>query len=43
MKSHVDAALRALLLVKIGQELGADSPLARAVHDAISAIIAMAL
>jgi hypothetical protein len=42
MKNHVDAALRALLLVRIGQELGSDSRLARAVHDAIAAILALA-
>ena len=29
-----------LVLVKIGQELGTDSPLARAVHDVLSALFA---
>jgi hypothetical protein len=41
MKTHIDSALRALLLIRIGQELGTDSALARAVHDAIAAIFAM--
>lgn len=30
-----------LVLVKIGQELGADSPLARAVHDVLAALFAI--
>jgi hypothetical protein len=30
-----------LLLIRIGQELGTDSRLARAVHDAIDALIAL--
>lgn len=42
MKGHVDAALRALLLIRIGQELGTDSALARAVHDGIAAILGLA-
>lgn len=42
MKSQIDSALRALLLIRIGQELGTDSRLARAVHDAIAAIIGLA-
>lgn len=41
MKNHVDATLRALLLIRIGQELGTDSALARAVHDAIAAIFSL--
>lgn len=36
------SALRALVLVRIGQELGADSALARAVRDAIDAVLALA-
>lgn len=36
------AMLRALVLVRIGQELGTDSRLARAIHDAITAILAIA-
>jgi hypothetical protein len=34
-------AILSLLLVRIGQELGTDSRLARAVHDAIDAVIAI--
>ena len=34
-------AIRGLLLVRIGQELGTDSRLARAVHDAIDAMLAI--
>lgn len=30
-----------LVLVKIGQELGTDSPLARAVHDVLAALVAI--
>ncbi len=37
-----NAALRALVLVRLGQELGADSRLARAVHDAISLVLSFA-
>jgi len=35
------ALLRGALLVRIGQELGTDSRLARAVHDAIDALLAI--
>jgi len=35
------AVVRSLLLVRIGQELGTDSRLARAVHDAIDAVLAI--
>jgi hypothetical protein len=31
-----DAAIRSLVLVRLGQELGTDSPLARMVHDSIN-------
>ncbi len=31
-----DAAIRSLVLVRLGQELGTDSPLARMVHDSIT-------
>lgn len=34
-------AIRSLLLVSIGQELGTDSRLARAVHDMIAAVAAL--
>ena len=34
-----DGVLRALVLVKIGQELGTDSQIARAVHALLAAIL----
>lgn len=37
-----DRALVALVLVRIGQELGSDSPLARAVSGVIEAIFRLA-
>lgn len=33
MRRRWTAALNALVLIRIGQELGTDSPAARAVHD----------
>jgi len=33
MKRHWNTAIMALTLVRIGQELGTDSPAARAIHD----------
>jgi hypothetical protein len=33
--------VRSLVLVRIGQELGTDSQLARAIHDAIDAVLAI--
>jgi hypothetical protein len=33
MNRHYNTALTALTLVRIGQELGTDSPAARALHD----------
>lgn len=36
-----NAVLQSLVLVKIGQELGADSRLARAVHDVIELVAAV--
>ncbi len=35
------AIVRSLVLVRIGQELGTDSQLARAIHDAIDAVLAI--
>lgn len=35
----MDAVLRALLLIRLGQLLGSDSSLARAVHDLIDALL----
>lgn len=37
---NLDAAIRALVLVRLGQELGTDSHLARAVHDLADVVIA---
>jgi hypothetical protein len=34
-----DRLLNALLLVRLGQELGSDTPLTRAVHDVIDALL----
>ena len=34
-----NTAIQALVLVRIGQELGTDSSAARAIHDAISALL----
>lgn len=33
--------IQALVLVRIGQELGTQSPVARAVHDLVSAVLSM--
>jgi hypothetical protein len=33
--------VRGLLLVRLGQELGTDGPLARAVHDFLDALIGL--
>lgn len=38
MKRAIDRALMALLLIRIGQELGSDSRAARAIHAAITLI-----
>ena len=34
-----DGILRALVLVRLGQELGTDTPVARAVHDLVAALL----
>lgn len=39
MNRHLDAVIRALVLVRLGQELGTDSTLARAVHDLATIVI----
>lgn len=36
-----NATLQALVLVRLGQELGTDSRLARAVHDCIEIVLAV--
>jgi hypothetical protein len=42
MRRHLDAIVRSLLLVRLGQELGTDSELARAVAQCIDAAVAAA-
>jgi hypothetical protein len=39
VKIDWDRLLNALLLVRLGQELGSDTPLTRAVHDVIDALL----
>jgi len=39
LKRNYNDMICALVLVRIGQELGTDSPTARAIHDAISALL----
>jgi hypothetical protein len=40
MRRHFDGVIRALVLVRLGQELGTDSTLARAVHDLADLVLA---
>lgn len=40
MKTAWDRALAACLLVRLGQELGSDTPLARAVRDFLDCLLA---
>lgn len=42
MRKKLDGVIRSLLLVRLGQELGSDSQLARAIADCIDAAIAAA-
>jgi hypothetical protein len=42
MTRHYNTALTALTLVRIGQELGADSPAARALHDLLELLASLA-
>lgn len=42
MKRHWNAAMSALVLVRIGQELGTDSPAARAIHDMLDLLASVA-
>jgi len=42
MKRHWNTAIVALTLVRIGQELGTDSPAARSIHDLIEVLAALA-
>lgn len=41
MRDTIDNLLPALVLVRIGQELGTDSPAARALHDLLELLCAM--
>ena len=42
MTRHYNAAIAALTLIRIGQELGTDSPAARAVHDLLELLASVA-
>lgn len=42
MKRTIDNLLPAMVLVRLGQELGADSPAARAVHDLLELLASVA-
>ena len=41
MRLNWNAAITALVLVRLGQELGTDSRMARAVHEAIEILLAV--
>ncbi len=41
MSRRWNAALQSLVLVRIGQELGTDSPAARAIHDLLELLAAL--
>lgn len=43
MPKTLDAWIRALLFIRLGQELGTDSRLARAVHDVIDLVLSVNL
>jgi len=38
---NIDRMIHTLVLVRLGQELGTDSRLARAIHDAIEILVAV--
>ena len=42
MRRRINALLTGLVLVRIGQELGSDTPAARVVHDLIELLVAVA-
>ena len=42
MTRRWNAALQSLVLVRLGQELGCDSPAARAVHDLLELLASVA-
>jgi hypothetical protein len=41
MKRHIDRLLQALVLIRIGQELGTDSTAARTIHDLVELFAAL--
>jgi hypothetical protein len=42
MKRYWNASIVALTLIRIGQELGTDSPAARAIHDLLELLAGLA-
>ena len=42
MHRHYNTAIMALTLIRIGQELGTDSPAARAIHDLLELLVSLA-
>jgi hypothetical protein len=42
MPRRWNAALQSLVLIRLGQELGTDSPAARAVHDLLELLASLA-
>lgn len=42
MRRTIDNLLQALVLIRIGQELGTDSPAARALHDFLELLASVA-
>ena len=42
MRRQINAALQSLVLVRLGQELGTDSPAARALHDLLELLASVA-
>ena len=42
MHRHYNTAIMALTLIRIGQELGTDSPAARAIHDVLELLVSLA-
>jgi hypothetical protein len=42
MKRNWNAALQSLVLVRLGQELGTDSPATRALHDLLELLASVA-
>lgn len=41
MNRNINTLIRSLLLVRLGQELGTASPLARSVHDVLDLLAAL--